>query len=285
VHDEPIARTRRDLCPGALRPWPASDGALVRLRLAGGRLTSESLAALSEVATAHGDGNIHLTRRANVQLRGLPSRGGALPESVLEAIEASGLLPSRSHELVRNFLASPMTGLAGGRCDVRPVVEVLDSLVCAHPDLAELPGRFLFVMDDGRGDLVDRPTDLGFVALDEQTVQLRIGSDGWGSVLPLGDAPQALVDLAAEFVRLRGEGPAAPWHVDEFAYPLADPQTRDERTRVICPPLPYGVNGPVVHVPAPGGVVSPGLAADLVVRGPELVVTPWHGILVDGGED
>ena len=276
------ARTRGDLCPGALRPWPASDGALVRLRLAGGRLTSESLASLSEVATTHGDGDVHLTRRANVQLRALPSEDGVLLEIVLKAIEDAGLLPSRSHELVRNFLASPMTGLAGGRCDLRPVVAALDSLVCADPVLRALPGRFLFVMDDGRGDLVDRPTDLGLVALDENTAQLRVGSEGWGSVLSLGDAARALVDLASEFVRRRGEGPASPWHVDELPEPLTDLETRDERTRVTSPALPYGVNGPVVHVPAPDGVISPGLAADLVNCGPELVVTPWHGILAGG---
>ena len=279
----PAARTRRDLCPGALRPWSAPDGALVRLRLAGGRLPTESLAALSEVATTYGDGDVHLTRRANLQLRALPSEDGALPEVVLEAIEGTGLLPSRSHELVRNFLASPMTGIEGGRCDLRPVVAALDSLVCADPDLRELPGRFLFVLDDGRGDLVDRPTDLGLVALDEHTAQLRVGSDRWGRILPLGDAAPALVELASEFVRRRGAGVGAPWHVDELLVPLTDLEKRDVRTRVASPPLPYGVHGPVVHVPAPDGVISPGLAADLVTRGPELVVSPWHGVIAGSG--
>ncbi len=279
----PAARTRRDLCPGALRPWSASDGALVRLRLAGGRLPAQSLEALSAVATTYGDGDVHLTRRANLQLRALPSAGGALPESVVEAIESTGLLPSRSHELVRNFLVSPMTGIAGGRCDLRPVIAALDSQVCADPGLSELPGRFLFVMDDGRGDLMDMPADLGLVALDENTAQLRIGSDGWGSILPLGDVAGALVGLASEFVRLRGEGLDAPWHVDELSVHLTRLEPRDERTRVTSPPPPYGEHGPVVHVPVPDGVISPGLAADLVTRGPELVVTPWHGVLARGG--
>lgn len=279
----PKTRTRGDLCPGALRPWPAPDGALVRLRLPGGRLTSQSLTALSRVAAAYGDGDIHLTRRANLQLRALPSEDGGLPETVLEAIEETGLLPSRSHELVRNFLVSPMTGLAGGRADIGPVVSALDTLVCDEPALGELPGRFLFVLDDGRGDLADRPADLGLVALDASTAQLRIGSGGWGPILPLRDAAKALVHLASEFVRRRGDGPAAPWHVDELTEPLTPPRPRDPRTRVTEPPLEYGTQGPVVHVQAPDGVVTQRLAAELVSHGPELVVTPWHGVLVDGG--
>lgn len=279
----PKTRTRGDLCPGALRPWPAPDGALVRLRLPGGRLTSQSLTALSRVAAAYGDGDIHLTRRANLQLRALPSEDGGLPETVLEAIEETGLLPSRSHELVRNFLVSPMTGLAGGRADIGPVVSALDTLVCDEPALGELPGRFLFVLDDGRGDLADRPADLGLVALDASTAQLRIGSGGWGPILPLRDAAKALVHLASEFVRRRGDGPTAPWHVDELTEPLTPPRPRDPRTRVTEPPLPYGAQGPVVHVQAPDGVVTQRLAAELVSHGPELVVTPWHGVLVDGG--
>jgi precorrin-3B synthase len=34
------------------------------------------------------------------------------------------------------------------------------------------------------------------------------------------------------------------------------------------------------HVAIPDGVLTPGLVADLVARAPELVVTPWHGVVV-----
>jgi precorrin-3B synthase len=264
-----------------LRPWPAPDGALVRLRLIGGALAADALAALGAVAASYGDGAIHLTGRANLQLRGLPSTDGTLLPEVVEAIERTGLLPSRSHELVRNVMSSPLTGRHGGRADLRPVAAGLDGLLRADPALSTLPGRFLFTLDDGRGDLVERTTDLGLVAVDDRLAQLRIGSASWGRLVALEDAPGALVDLAGEFERRRGTGPEAPWHVDELAHPLREPATRDPRTLVAAPPLAYGVHGDVEHVGVPDGVLDAGLVGELVERGRDgLVVTPWRGVLV-----
>jgi len=277
-------RSRPDLCPGVFRPWSADDGALVRLRLIGGRLAPGSLAALSNVAREHGDGDIHLTRRANLQLRGLPTHGGKLLPEVVCAIEATGLLPSRTHELVRNLMVSPQTGLSGGRADLRPVATELDDVLCENPRLVGLPGRFLFVLDDGRGDLVGRSTDLGLVALDVTTAQLRVGSTGWGPVIGLAAAARALTDLALRFLDERGDGPEAQWHVDELTRPLTDTVPREAATTVTCPALPFGRVAGGEHVAAPHGVVDSALAGDLVGHDRELVVTPWRGVLVPSEE-
>ncbi|RKN04656.1 nitrite reductase [Streptomyces radicis] len=276
-------RGRPDRCPGALRPWPADDGLLVRLRLVGGRLPARGLRALLALSERWGDGRIHLTSRANVQVRGLPSDGGALAPEVLAAVEATGLLPSRSHELVRNVMVSPGTGLAGGRADLRGAAAELDAALLARARIAHLPGRFLFVLDDGRGDLVDRPCDLGLVALNGTTAQLRIG-DGWGPVTPLGDAVGALTDLALAFLRARGEGPAAPWHVRELAVPLVAPVAPDPGLPPATAPLPYGDVPGGRHVEVADGALTRGLADELLATGVELVVTPWHGVLVPAPE-
>jgi precorrin-3B synthase len=281
-------RSRPDLCPGVFRPWAAADGALVRLRLIGGRITPRSLLALSELAGQYGDGDVHLTRRANLQVRGLPTRAGDLPPEAVEAIEAAGLLPSRTHELVRNVMVSPQTGLGGGRADLRPVATELDQRLCADPALAQLPGRFLYVLDDGRGDLVGRSTDLGLVALDGSTAQLRIGSSGWGAVTRLCDAARALTSLASQFLAARGSGPRALWHVDELLRPLVPPVPRLAATEVTAPALPHGPVEGGEHVSAPDGVVDHALARRLVDglgAGDELVVTPWNGVLVPDPEE
>jgi precorrin-3B synthase len=275
----PVPRSRRDRCPGALRPWQAADGLLVRLRLIGGRVTSASLRTLLDAAEEYGDGRIYPTLRANLQVRGFPGEGGTLAPRALTAIEDTGLLPSRSHELARNIMSSPQSGLAGGLADLRPVAALLDSRLCAEKRLAELPGKFLFVLDDGRGDLVDRDCDLGLVALDAREAQLRVGA-GWGAVVPLGDAPARLAALAGEFLLRRGRGPSAPWHVTELPAPLSPAQPPDGRLPRAGGPLPYGPVPGGRHVAVPSSGLDRAMVVGLTAGVPEVIVTPWRGVLV-----
>jgi precorrin-3B synthase len=283
------SRTRADMCPGVWRPWPADDGLLVRIRLIGGLLPAVALQRLSEVSRRYADGHVYLTGRANLQLRGLPGDGLTLTADALAAIESTGLIPTRTNELVRNVLASPQTGLAGGRADLRPVIARLDTLLCASPDLGRLPGRFLFTLDDGRGDLLDRltgagkrGTDLGCVALGEDVVQLCVGGH-WGAVASLDEVADRLADLASQFLDVRGTGADAPWHIRELARPLQVAVPADPRIPAPASPLPYGSVPGGTHVPAEGGVLTPDLVQSLLGRAahvPYVVITPWRGVLV-----
>ncbi|HWJ83135.1 MAG TPA: nitrite reductase [Nocardioides sp.] len=276
-------RTRPDRCPGVLRPWPADDGALVRVRVPGGHLSTAALVALAGVAEEHGDGRVRTTARANLQLRGLPLVDGSLPDEVVAAVEATGLLPSRTHDLARNILCSPQTGRAGGLADLRPVVAALDVAVCASPALAALPGRFLFTLDDGRGDLAGRHRDLGLVALDRATARVRVGA-GSGPVVALERAVDVLVGLAEEFVALRGDGPDAAWHIDELRgldTPSLDPRAGYSTTDDAVPePLPYGQVPGGEHVAVGPDGITRATAEEWAARTDEVVITPWHGVLV-----
>ncbi|MFC7384654.1 precorrin-3B synthase [Sphaerisporangium rhizosphaerae] len=152
------ARSRPDACPGALQTHTAADGAVARLRTPGGLLTPDRLRVIADAATTWGSGVIELTSRANVQVRGLGEADG---QAFADRMAAAGLLPSATHERVRNILAGPLSGLDGrGLADVIPLVRALDGAVLARPALAELPGRFLFALDDGRRDLLPLHADL-----------------------------------------------------------------------------------------------------------------------------
>lgn len=128
-----------DRCPGVLRLHEAADGLLARVRLPGGRLDARGMRAVA-MASRLGNGIVELTSRASLQVRGLVDDGLVVP------LDAAGLLPSASHERVRNILASPLAGP-----EVDALVTELDARLCAEPELANLPGRFLFAVDDGTG--------------------------------------------------------------------------------------------------------------------------------------
>ncbi|GAA1955639.1 precorrin-3B synthase [Amycolatopsis minnesotensis] len=270
------ARDRRDACPGVYATHPAADGALARVRLPGGRVSSAQLVALAAVAAEFGDGALHLTSRANLQLRGLPDGD----PRVIERLGAAGLLPSPTHERVRNYLASP---ISGGLVDVRPLVRSLDETVCAVPALANLPGRFLFALDNGRGDLSGERADLGWQALTPDYGAILFDGTDTGLRVPASAAAGALVRLAVVFTEIRG----AAWRLRE----LPDPTPLIEAARAIraarMPPrrLPstrveLGGHGAELCVAPPLGVLRADDAYLLASLAGEVTITPWRSIVL-----
>ncbi|MFL6085466.1 MAG: precorrin-3B synthase, partial [Mycobacterium sp.] len=196
-----MARTRdRDACPGALQLHRAADGALARVRLPGGAIAPRQLEALAHAATRFGSPAMELTSRGNIQLRAITDTA-----AVAEIIAAAGLLPSQTHERVRNIVASPLSGRVGGATDIRGLVTELDEAIQAKPELAELPGRFMFGIDDGRGDISGLAADAGAHFLDEATAALLLAGRDTGVRLNRTDVVPALIAVATQFVAKRGK--------------------------------------------------------------------------------
>ena len=187
--------TRPDACPGVFALHDAADGALARVRLPGGAVDAAALQVLAGCAEDLGDGALHLTSRGNVQLRGLRRDDPRLSRR----LAAAGLLPSMTHERVRNVLASPLSGITGGIADVRDLAPALDRELCARPALAGLSGRFLFAFDDGRGDVASEDPDLCWRAVEPDAGLLLVAGDPVAQV-PLARAVPALLDAAEEFL-------------------------------------------------------------------------------------
>ena len=202
----------RDACPGVLRLHAAADGHLARVRLPGGRLDACALDALADAA-ASGNDIVELTSRAGLQVRGLPEDGAAALASVLSA---GGLLPSLTHERVRNILAAPLAGRGpAALARVDGIVEALDRELCADAALAELPGRFLFAVDDGTRALESLRADVELAAEGEG---LRLCLDGLATslVVALAQAPDAALRAAHAFQGLEGEEAGRAWRVREL---------------------------------------------------------------------
>ncbi|QLL05443.1 precorrin-3B synthase [Mycobacterium vicinigordonae] len=275
-----MARTRDyDACPGALQVHQAADGALARIRLPGGMITAAQLTTLARLSTEFGSGTLELTARGNVQLRAVTD-----VDAVAGAVAEAGLLPSETHERVRNIVASPLSGRVGGQADVRPWVGELDAAICAEPRLAGLGGRFWFGFDDGRGDVSGLRADVGVHVFDNGPRLLVAGCD---TGVP-AEIPATLIDVAVRFLEIRGKA----WRVTEL-----------EDLRALLPSAKLGAEFPPVTKPPVGwlaqddgrvtlgagiplGVLPARVAEFLAAIEAPMVITPWRSMLVcDLGAD
>lgn len=268
-----------DACPGALSVHRAADGVLARIRLPGGMITAAQLEALAETSARFATGTLELTGRGNVQLRGITD--GA---AVAQAVAAVGLLPSPSRETLRNIVASPLSGRVGGLTDVRPWVAELDRALQHDPDLAGLPGRFLFALDDGTGDVSGLGADAGVHVLTDRVALLLAGRDT-GVRLETGQAVRALVRVAQRFAATRGKA----WRISELDDPghlldgLVPSETALSVTPVVRPPVGWieQADGRVtLGAAVPLGVLTARQAQFIAAIDAPVVITPWRSLLV-----
>lgn len=210
---EPRARKRADRCPGVLRMHSAPDGHLARVRVPAGRLSHAQLRALASAAQL-GNGIVELTSRANLQLRGLS--GDASPE-LAALLAAAGLFPSPAHDRVRNAIASPLAGRhPDSLANTDPVVQALDQGLCSDPALAEVPGRFLFAVDDGSGLALGHGADVALAARDAATFEVSAGGMAVDGRRTAGQAVQLALALARAFLEERASAHSMAWRIAEL---------------------------------------------------------------------
>ncbi|HEX8092951.1 precorrin-3B synthase [Jatrophihabitans sp.] len=205
----------QDSCPGAIRLHQAADGGLARVRVPGGVLTAAQWRALVAAAHELGNGQLELTSRGNLQLRGLRD-GDEVPLAAL--LQDAGLLPSPAHERVRNLLASPLTGRDGaGLADVRPLITEFDRALCDRPALAELSGRFLFALDDGRADVLAGEPDIAVTATSPDSMQLLLAGRPVGAPVPSTAVVDLMLAAAGAFLAERQAQGGNAWRLAELA--------------------------------------------------------------------
>ena len=266
-----------DACPGALQVHQAADGALARIRLPGGMLTAAQMAALADASSRLGSGTLELTARGNVQIRGITDVA-----AVADAIATAGLLPSATHERVRNIVASPLSGRAGG--DARRAGLGRASWTRRS---APNPGSRSWAADSGSVSTTAAATCPVWAPTSVCTCSTTTPPCCWPGATPVSgwrrdDVVETLVDVAVRFVEIRGNA----WRVSELADATA--LWPDVELGAVFPPVtrpPVGWiqqdDGRVtLGAAVPLGVLSARVAEYLAAIEAPLVVTPWRSVLV-----
>lgn len=199
---------RKGWCPGALRPMQSGDGLLLRIRPRVGTLPIAALSTISKTAAEFGSGEIDLTNRGNLQLRGLTA---ASHPRALTVLGESGLIDADERaEAVRNIIVDPLSGIDPARSDVRALAERLEDILIEDRTFWQLPGKFGFSFSGtAEARAGDRSTDIMVSSIASETYAVSLdGNVEEGALLPSHRVVEAITRLAAVFLKLRAGDPA-----------------------------------------------------------------------------
>lgn len=272
-------------CPGILRPMASGDGLIVRVRPRCGAFDLETATALADLAERLGNGHIDLTRRANLQIRGLTD--DRLTELQVELAKLGLLDRDAATEAVRNVMVAPLAGLDPAQSlDVRPIALAIDDALTSDKRLHALPGKFGMLVDGGGAvSIAAERADICLAAVGET---LAFGLDTakgteWLGTLPPSGAAEAAIAAAHAFLAVATRGRMRALSEAAFAHVRA----AVDLSPMAVLPSPGGRRlGPLgcaVGVAAPFGRLEAGqlrglvkLAADAGAA--DLRLSPWRTV-------
>jgi precorrin-3B synthase len=277
-------------CPGALRPMLSGDGLIVRIRPFCGAFDLDQARGLADLARRLGNGHIDLTRRANLQLRGLSDEH--LPELHAELGRLGLIDPDAETEATRNLMVSPLAGLDPAESlDVRFIARDIAEGLAADARFSALPAKFGLLIDGGGAvSIAAERADVALLAVGTEIalgIDMPSGTQWLGVTSPDAAAAAALTAVrtfleaagGATRTRMRGLSAAGVAHVRSVLAPMLRP----------CPVVPpktgraLGVIGTAVGVAAPFGRLEAEQLRGLVALAEEsgareLRLSPWRTV-------
>lgn len=266
----------RGWCPTAWRPMAAGDGLLVRVRPRLARLDRDGMLALCAAAARHGNGQIDVTNRANLQIRGVTDTTWQTLLADLVALDLIDADPQR--EARRQILVAPDWS-AGD--DTHRIATELERRI---DELPALPGKFGFAIDAGPAPmLTGAPADLRLERAASGTLMLRADGRDTGMAVAAGGEVDALIALADWFVATGGhEAGRLARHIVSLPYWAAG----DDHPAAPAKSLVTGRHPVGAAQPLPFGRIDAetfGAALD-ASRAFAVRTTPWRILLIEGAD-
>lgn len=261
-------------CPDAWHPMMAGDGLLVRVKPRLGRLTREQLLGLCDAAIKHGNGLIDITRRANLQIRGVGENDW---QALLDRLLALNLVNADPDiEKRRNILVAPDWRIEDD--SHRIACELLERL----DELPKLPGKVGFVIDAGQtSTLLGEAGDFRIERGEGGGLILRAEGRAAGVAVAAGKEADALIALANWF----GEsGGADAGRMVRHAIALPDWANGNSLPAPPTARIAPGAHDLGMAYGLPFGRVEARILAGMMETLPAgaVRVTPWRVLLLEG---
>lgn len=249
-------------CPSAHRPMLAGDGLILRVKPRAGVFSVAQLAVIAEVAATCGNGAIDMTRRANVQIRGVTENSFT---AALERLYRARLIDDDpAAEQIRNVTVDPLSD----QC--RWIAAGLEQALTADKKFHSLPAKFGFAVYDAAAPRVQ--ADINLQAFANGSVRLSLDGDPASSFdCPNSQAADAARSLALAFLTIQ-EGNRSVRRMRHLVQHQGAPSLFAAAGLAPISPLP---------LPSPIGVFQLGLIGDNVING--AAVAPPFG-RVDAGD-
>ena len=280
-----VAADVKGWCPGIVRPMPSGDGLIVRVRPRCGAFPLATAGTLADLAEQLGNGHIDLTRRANLQLRGLTE--DRLPE-LQEALANLGLIDADAKtEAVRNVMVAPLAGLDPDQpFDVRPIAAAIEHGLTTDARLLALPAKFGFIVDGGGpASIAAERADISLAAVGN-VIAFGLDMQWLGTVAPERAAGLAIA-AAHVFLRVTAQGRMRDLSANDFAAVRA--AVAPHLSPIDRLPSPgkrrLGLLRTVVGVAAPLGRLQAGQLRCLIALAAEagavdLRLSPWRTLYI-----
>lgn len=189
---------RRGWCPTAFRPMMSGDGLLLRIRPEAGSLPVAALKLISEVAQRFGSGDVELTNRANVQIRGL--RAETLAAAQAELVRAG--LADSEHPDLPNVAVDPLSGIDPESQDVSALADAFEAALKSYDDLARIPPKFGYAISGEDGGMFGAADIL--ISATKAGACLRLDGDaGLAAGIERDEVIAATLRLTGAFLALR----------------------------------------------------------------------------------
>ncbi|OBS53540.1 hypothetical protein A8B73_05405 [Methylosinus sp. 3S-1] len=251
----------------------SGDGLVLRVRPRLGRIAGEQLIGIASAAQWFGDGEIHLTNRANLQIRGVAEADhGAL----LAMLGRLGLVDlDERAERRRNIIVTPFPDEAG------ETERIAAAMTAALADLPPLPAKFGFAVDTGAvRRLAQTSADIRIERAADGGIILRADGAPKGQRVRTDAAAGAAVELARWFLAAGGVA-AGRGRMAALVRRIGPPVGRD-----------HAEPAPAAEAPTPGPVpdgylvgfpfgAAPAAALQALGRLGDVRVTPWRMLAVE----